>query len=148
MCAIVVLDVSVVFQSWGDLMKKTAIMYIWYFMANSIAYASVCTLKEALTDVDITFVKAYVPFTVIAVLSVVSLFTYKIGSTVKACNKKCFGISFTEAITILVVISVVIDVLLLRASAKMLNMLMDPLDHLLFAGLCQIVPILLVVESK
>ena len=129
-------------------MKKITIMYIWYFIVNSVAYESVCTLKEALTDVDISFVKAYVPFTVIAVLSVVSLFTHKIGSTVKACNKKCFGISFTEAITLVVIISVVIDVLLLSALAKMLNTLMDSLDHLLFAGLCQIVPILLVVESK
>ena len=119
-------------------MRKAAIMYMWYFLANSIAYALAGSLKRLLTDFDITSVKFYTSFTVIAVLAAVSLLADVIGGAVLARNKKMSRITFAEISVLIVIISMLLDVLLLKALTSVLDTYMDSLDQLLLAGLCQI----------
>lgn len=129
-------------------MRKATIMYMWYFLANSIAYALVGSLKKLLTDIDITSVRFYISFTVIAALSVVSLLADIIASAVLAPNKKISRITFAEISVLIVVISMLLDVLLLKALTSVLDTYMNSLDQLLLAGLCQIVPVRLLRDPK
>lgn len=124
-------------------MRKAAIVYMWYFLVNSIAYVLVGSLKKLLTDIDITSVKFYISFTVIAALSVVSLLVDIIGSAVLALNRKMSRITFAEISVLIVIISMLLDVLLLKVLTSVLDTRMNSLDQLLLAGLCQIVPVYL-----
>lgn len=124
-------------------MRKATIMYMWYFLANSIAYVLVGSLKKLLTDIDITSVRFYISFTVIAALSAVSLLTDIIGSAVLAPNKKMSRITFVEISALIAIISMLLDVFLLKALTSILDTYMNSLDQLLLAGLCQIVPVYL-----
>ena len=123
-------------------------MYILLFLLNSVAYVLVDTLKGKMVRNDTLSDELYLSFLVVAVLSVVSLVTDKVGVIVKPIRK----ISKVYSTTVLIVIIaffMLIDLCLLLVMSDLIDGLhMNLLDRFSLAGLCQIVPIGLLKDPE
>ena len=130
-------------------MKKTASMYVLFFLANSLAYVLVDTFKGKLVHNDTLSEELYVSFVVVAVLSVISLLTERVGTTVMSHLKRAPKVRFMTVLILIAIVSILVDLYLLLIMTDLIGKLhANLLDRFLLAGLCQIVPIELLRDPK
>lgn len=123
-------------------MKKTVSMYVLFFFANSLVYASVVTVKKSLFHDNTLSEKFYICFIVVGVLSVVSIFSYQIDIVLMSCRKKISKTRFVVILILIVVVSMAVDTCLLFMMTSFIDELhTNLLDRLMLAGFSQILPI-------
>lgn len=123
-------------------MKKTVSMYVLFFFANSLVYASVVTVKKSLFHDNTLSEKFYIGFIVVGVLSVVSIFSYQIDIVLMSCRKKISKTRFAVILILIVVVSMAVDTCLLFMMTSFIDELhTNLLDRLMLAGFSQILPI-------
>lgn len=123
-------------------MRRAIRMYIWYFFWNSIAYTLVISLKKVMNYKSGQLGKLHVALTVVAMLSIVSLLVYRIGTAIVVRIDRPFGFHCIVFLVLIFAVAMLVDVCMLRLIANfMSDLCMNSLDRLLLAGLCQIIPI-------
>lgn len=130
-------------------MKKTVTMYILFFFTNSLVYALVLSAKKSLFHDNSLSDKLPVSFTVVGLLSVISILSYLIG--IVSIGRKG-QISKTRLVVIVIMVaavSMVVDVYLLSVVTNLMDELhTNLLDRLVLSGFSQIIPLKLICPEE
>lgn len=130
-------------------MKKTVTMYILFFFTNSLVYALVLSAKKSLFHDNSLSDKLPVSFTVVGLLSVISILSYQIG--IVSIGRKG-QISKTRLVVIVIMVaavSMVVDVYLLSVVTNLMDELhTNLLDRLVLSGFSQIIPLKLICPEE